>query len=144
MANKTMYMVSISETSDDYKRPYGSSTSYLAESLEDAKKHAVMSYISAVMEGKAGQMLESEEGQRIFNEMKTVMEGKTADEKKAKFFNSLIEPLYNYFSKNEDELFVGEYVPQCIHITIEKATIAKAPDISASMSELYNAFSEEG
>jgi hypothetical protein len=101
----SVYVVTSTSISDDYKRPYSSSDVKTATSYEDAVALASYMYLDRAIEYDA------------FSYQKDLLL-RFKEEVVGSSSGSLADRIYDFFTRNE-EMFVGEYVPCTfsLHIT---------------------------
>ena len=101
----SVFIVTATHTDDDYKRPYSHSETRMVTSREDAIVRAVEFYLDRLDEGYAFEY-HSPTG---FNQ---IIEQHRNNSK------ALFSALYDYFERDPEGLFTGEYVPETLSVTI--------------------------
>ena len=111
---KTIYAVTATETSDDYKRPQGWSEVKLARTYEDAKAIAAHMYLEQMQDGPTFAMYEE-----IYTEFKKAVANTNATE--------IVDKVYDFFQAKQYDLFVGEFVPCTFTVDIKERILTKVP-----------------
>ena len=101
----SIYIVTATSTSDDYKRVYSSSTTKMATSYEDAVACAVEFYLEEVSDCEKFEYHDA----TAFNE---IVDANRGD------FRNLMTGLFEYFESDRAGMFDGEYVPTTFQVTI--------------------------
>ena len=160
------YTVTVSRTSDDYRRPVNTTETFRAESLDDAKAIALEAYLDRSIEypTRMQALARAPLAETVFATLHSAFgpsdvdydasdeEVEAAEEayEKAKAearltLDRLIDPLFDWFQANEDDLFRGEYVPKDLSITIEKDDVEcdERPDLESSFEGLFAQLEDE-
>ena len=102
----SVFIVTATHTDDDYKRPYVSSETAMASTREDAIVRAVEFYLDRLDGGYGLGYDEQQEG------FSRIIEQHRNNSK------ALFSALYDYFERDPEGLFTGEYVPETLSVTI--------------------------
>lgn len=155
------YTVTVSTTSDDYKRPTNDVRTYRAETIDDARAIALEAYFEEVIDrpwrvkalAKASSVAETvfavlqpafsdfepdEDADDDAVEAAEEAHEKAKEEARLKV-GQVIEPLIEWLQENEQEVFRGEYVPQTIEVVIKRddEEFDERPDLGDSFESLY-------
>jgi len=101
----SIYIVTATSTSDDYKRVYSSSATKMASSYEDAVACAVEFYLEEVSDCEKFDWHDA----TAFNE---IVDANRGD------FRNLMTGLFEYFESDPEGMFDGEYVPTTFQVSI--------------------------
>lgn len=153
------YIIIVSSTSDDYKRPVNTTRRIMAETLEDAKALAVTEYLNRI-EGYEARVAKAPEAPAFFkalnkafgffpggahdeDEEQAEKEFEKQQEEGLRELPELVEPLFNFFQDNERSLFRGEYVPNFFSLTLEEDDADfKKPDIEETFKDFFYRFEQ--
>lgn len=102
---ESIYVVTATSTSDDYKRVYSSTESKTATSYSDAQSLAAQLYLERCDDWDT-----MEHYEELLKEL--------ADEVESS--EDLGSTVYEFFSRNEDEIFEGEFVPTTFSVSISE------------------------
>jgi hypothetical protein len=105
----SVFIVTATHTDDDYKRPYVSTETEMATSREDAVLLAVGFYLERL---DGGYGLGYDEQGTGFSK---IIEQHRNNSK------ALFSALYDYFERDPEGLFTGEYVPETLSVTISES-----------------------
>ena len=100
-----IFIVTATSTDDDYKRPYSHSETKMATSRKDAVARAAEFYLEEALNTDKFEWHDSTKFKSIVSEYAGNLEG-------------LTEAIYTYFDHDEDQMFVGEFVPNTFYVTI--------------------------
>jgi len=101
----SVFIVTATHTDDDYKRPYVSSETAMASTREDAIVRAVEFYLDRLDEGYAFEYHNPTGLSEIIKQHRNNSK-------------ALFSALYDYFERDPEGLFTGEYVPETLSVTI--------------------------
>jgi hypothetical protein len=101
----SVFIVTATHTDDDYKRPYVSSETAMASTREDAIVRAVEFYLDRLDEGYAFEYHNPTGFSEIIKQHRNNSQ-------------ALFSALYDYFERDPEGLFTGEYVPETLSVTI--------------------------
>jgi hypothetical protein len=101
----SVFIVTATHTDDDYKRPYVSSETAMASTREDAIVRAVEFYLDRLDEGYAFEYHNPTGFSEIIKQHRNNSK-------------ALFSALYDYFERDPEGLFTGEYVPETLSVTI--------------------------
>jgi len=101
----SIYVITATSTSDDYKRVYSSSTTKMATSYEDAVACAVEFYLEEVSDCEKFEYHDA----TAFN---AIVDANRGD------FRNLMTGLFEYFESDPEGMFDGEYVPTTFQVFI--------------------------
>ena len=105
----SVFIVTATHTDDDYKRPYSSSQTAMASTREDAIVRAVEFYLDRLDGGYGFGYDEQQEGfSKIIEQHRNNSQ-------------ALFPALYDYFERDPEGLFTGEYVPETLSVTISES-----------------------
>ena len=105
----SVFIVTATHTDDDYKRPYSSSQTAMASTREDAIVRAVEFYLDRLDGGYGFGYDEQQEG------FSKIIEQHRNNSR------ALFSALYDYFERDPEGLFTGEYVPETLSVTISES-----------------------
>ena len=105
----SVFIVTATHTDDDYKRPYVSSETAMASTREDAIVRAVEFYLDRLDGGYGLGYDEQQEG------FSRIIEQHRNNSK------ALFSALYDYFERDPEGLFTGEFVPETLSVTISES-----------------------
>ena len=127
---ESIYVVTATSTSDDYKRVHSSSETKTATSLETAQALAAQMYLER-----------ADEWDTFYFHKETLQELSDA----LADTNDAAATTYKFFQRHEETLFEGEYVPMTFCITIEEqqTEVADTSAIRETVQELVERFLEE-
>jgi len=103
----SVFIVTATHTDDDYKRPYVSSETAMASTREDAIVRAVEFYLDRLDDGYAFDYCNPAEFSNIIDQHRNNSK-------------ALFSALYDYFERDPEGLFTGEYVPETLSVTISE------------------------
>jgi hypothetical protein len=103
----SVFIVTATHTDDDYKRPYVSSETAMASTREDAIVRAVEFYLDRLDEGYAFDYCNPAEFSNIIKQHRNNSQ-------------ALFSALYDYFERDPEGLFTGEFVPETLSVTISE------------------------
>ena len=127
---ESIYVVTATSTTDDYKRVHSSSETKTATSFETAQALAAQMY------------LEQAEDSDIFYFHKDLLQELS---NALSDTNDVAATTYKFFDRHEETLFEGEYVPMTFYINIEeqKTEVADTSTIQETVQDLVERFIEE-
>lgn len=127
---ESIYVVTATSTSDDYKRVHSSSETKTATSFETAQALAAQMYLE-----------QAEDWDTFYFHKDLLKELSTA----LSDTNDTGATTYEFFERHEGTLFEGEYVPTTFHITIEEqqTEVANVSALRETVQDLVERFSEE-
>lgn len=124
---ESIYVVTATSTSDDYKRVHSSSETKTATSLETAQALAAQMYLER-----------ADEWDTFYFHKETLQELSDA----LADTNDAAATTYKFFQRHEETLFEGEYVPMTFCITIEEqqTEVADTSAIRETVQDLVERF----
>jgi hypothetical protein len=101
----SVFIVTATHTNDDYKRAYSHSETMMATSREDAIVRAVEFYLDKLDEGYAFDYRSPAGFSQIIEQHRNNPQ-------------TLFSALLDYFERDPEGLFTGDYVPETLSVTI--------------------------
>jgi hypothetical protein len=127
---ESIYVVTATSTSDDYKRVHSSSETKTATSFETAQALAAQMYLE-----------QAEDWDTFYFHKDLLQELSNA----VSDTNDVAATTYEFFEQHEGTLFEGEFVPTTFHITIEEqqTEVADTSTIRETVQDLVERFIED-
>ena len=118
----SVFIVTATHTDDDYKRPYVSTETEMATSREDAVLLAVGFYLDRLDGGYWFDHYDPSGFSKIVEQHRNNP-------------NTLMSALLEYFERDPDDLFAGEYVPEILRVTISESENIPS-DVEPTLSQI--------
>lgn len=124
-----IYVITVTSTSDDYKRPHADTWAKTATSYEDAKAVAAQIYLEHVSDYETFYHEED-----LFSEFQAAISDT----------DDIVTAVYDFFEENCDDLFQGEYVPCTFSVELseEETTTCSPEKITEIVEELVETLTE--
>ena len=124
-----IYVITVTSTNDDYKRPHADTWAKTATSYEDAKAVAAQIYLEHVSDYET-----FEYEQDLFSEFQAAISDT----------DDIVTAVYDFFEENCGDLFQGEYVPCTFSVELseEETTTCSPEKITEIVEELVETLTE--
>lgn len=128
-AGNPIYVITVTSTSDCYKRPHADTWAKTATSYEDAKAVAAQIYLEHVSDYET-----FEYEKDLFGEFQAAISDT----------DDIVTSVYDFFTENSDTLFQGEYVPCTFSVDLseEATTTCSSEKITEIVEELVEILTE--
>ena len=103
----SIFIVTATHTTDDYKYPHTYSETEVATSHSDAVIRAVEFYIESIEEGSLFDYCDPSGFNKVIEQHRNNPQ-------------TLFSALYSYFKSDPEGIFIGEYVPARLSVTIRE------------------------